>query len=207
MTRKTMKFLAIGVGGLSVIAGLSVLIFEFSNISKPRYVPAPDRTGSYVEALELGDLVESAAPSDLELHFVTHGTGGGAGQFKHDRDPGVHRSVLLGGATSRKNIEYEMSCLPGIRASFLARLRDAMNESLKRWNPNVHVIDSTSPDAALNVEGFLLDYRAEGMAGDYAGRIRVAIREVPNDQLRPSETGKVIHSITIAGTESRWAHD
>ena len=171
---------------------------------RPSVVQPPDKVNSFVEMLELADLVASATPPDVELKLVTQGGGGGTGQFKHERDPSVYRGVLLVGTTSRKRIEFEMTCDAELRASLFLRLRDAMQKSLSRWNPNVQVSESAPQDSLAKAEGFVLEYRAEGRAGDYDGKIMVAIKEVPKELMRPSETGKVIHSLSIASTEERW---
>lgn len=207
MTRKTLKLWAIGFVGLLLLAGLFVFIIELLDNRRPLVVQPPDKVNSFVEMLELADLVASATPPDVELKLVTQGSGGGTGQFKHERDPSVYRGVLLVGETSRKRIEFEMTCDAELRASLLLRLRNAMQKSLSRWNPNVQVSESASPDGSAKAEGFVLEYRAEGQAGDYDGEIKVAIKEVPKELMRPSETGKVIHSLSIASTEERWAHE
>jgi hypothetical protein len=205
--RMTLKAWAIGATGLLVLFGLLVFIMEQLDNRRPSVVQPPDKVTSFVETLELADLVASATPPDVELKLVTQGSGGGTGQFKHERDPSVYRGALLEGATSRKHIEFEMTCDPELRASLLLRLRDAMQKSLSRWNPNVQVSEAASPDGLAKAEGFVLEYRAEGQAGDYDGEIRVAIKEVPKELMRPSETGKVIHSLSIASSEERWAHE
>lgn len=35
----------------------------------------------------------------------------------------------------------------------------------------------------------------------------VAIEEAPKDQLQPSESDNMIHSLSIASSEERWAHE
>ena len=207
MNRITLKVWAIGATGLLVLFGLLAFVMEQLDNRRPSVVQPPDKANSFVETLELRDLVASATPPDIELQLITQGSGGGTGQFKHDRDPSVYRGVLLVGATSRKCIEFEMTCDAELRASLLLRLRDAMQKSLSRWNPNVQVSESASPDGLAKAEGFVLEYRAEGQAGDYEGEIKVAIKEVPKELMRPSETGKVIHSLSIASNESRWGQE
>jgi hypothetical protein len=207
MTRKTLKFWAIGFVGLLVLAGLFVLIIELLDNRRPLVVQPPDKVTSFVEMLDLGDLVASATPPEVELKLVTQGSGGGTGQFKHDWDPSVYRGVLLEGATCRKRIEFEMTCDAELRASLLLRLRDAMQKSLSRWDPNVQINESASPDGSDKAKSFVLEYRAEGQAGNYDGEIKVAIKEVPKELMRPSETGKVIHSLSIASNEARWGHE
>ncbi len=205
MTRKTLKLWAIGFGGLLFLAGLFVFIFDLLDKRNPEVVHAPDKITSFVEMLDLGDLVASVKPSNVELKFVTQGSGGGTGQFRDDWDPSVHQGILLEGATSRKNIEFEMTCEAERRALLLLRLKDAMTKSLSRWNSDVQIGRSGSHDGAAETEDFVLEYRADSEAGSYEGEIRVAVKEVSKELIRPSETGKVIHSLSIASNEARWA--
>jgi hypothetical protein len=200
MTRKTLKSWAIGFVGLLLLAVLCVSFIELLDNRRP-LVPPPDKETSFVEMLDLGDLVSSATPPNVLLKRVTHGSGGGTG-FKYDRDP----SKLFDGATSRKSIEFEMLCDAELRASLLLRLRNAITESLSEWNSDVQIGRPASPEGSAEVDGFVLEYRAEGQAGDYEGEIKVAVKEVPKELIHPSEAGKVIHSLSIASSESRWGH-
>lgn len=203
MKRTTLKVCAIGATGLLVVLGLGLFIIEQLDNPGPQ-VQAPDKGTSFVAMVDLGALVASAKPPALELKPVTSGSGSHMGDFKFDRKPGLHRRTLLHGSTSSQNIEFEITADAQIRAAFLAGLRNAMQDSLSRWQPKVQVSETSRTDGVAAPEGFALEYRAEGIAGDYEGEIKVAIQEVPKENLRRSETGKVIHSLSVATSEDRW---
>ncbi len=207
MTRKTLKLWAIAAAGLLVLFGLLAFIMEQLDNRRPSVVQPPDQATSFVAMLALRDLVALATPPTLELKFVTHGSGGRSGQFKHDRDPSVYRAVLRQGATSRNHIEFEMTADAEMRAALLAALRNALQNSLTRWQPNVEVSEAAWPDNVASRDTFALEYRAETEAGSYRGEIQVAIQRVPNENLRSSETDKVIHSLSVASSEDRWGRE
>lgn len=207
MTRKTLKLWAIGAVGLLVLFGLLVFIMEQLDNRRASVVQPPDKGTSFVASLDLGELVASVTPPALELKFVTQGSGGSSGQFKHDRDPSIYRGVLLQSATSRSHIEFEMTADAEMRASLLAALRHEMQNSLTRWQPNVEVSEAAWPDGVAAGDAFALEYRAEAETGSYEGEIKVTIQRVPNENLRPSETGKVIHSLCVASSEDRWGRE
>jgi hypothetical protein len=200
MSRLTIKSWALGFLGLLLLAGLCVSVIELLDNRGP-LVPPPDKVTSFVELLDFGALVASSTPPSVELKRVTEGSGGGTG-FKYDPDP----SALFDGATSSKSIEFEMTCDAERRASLLVQLGDAITESLREWNSDVQIDNPASSDDSAEAKGFVLLYRAEGQSGDYEGEITVAVREVPQDAMRPSEAGQVIHSLSIISNESRWGH-
>jgi hypothetical protein len=94
-----------------------------------------------------------------------------------------------------------------MRATLLAALRNAMRNSLSRWQPNVEVSEAAWPEGVAARDAFALEYRAEAETGSYEGDIKVAIQRVPNENLGPSETGKVIHSLSVTSSEDRWGRE
>lgn len=207
MTRKTLKLWAIGFAGMLVLAGAFLVIFELLDNRRPLVIQPPDKATSFLEMLDLGELVASVTPPDVELKFLTQGSGGGTGQFKHDRDPGVYRGLLLEGATCRRRIEFEMTCDAKLRTSLLLRLKEAIQKSLSRWDPNVQISEYASPDGLAEAEVFMIEYRAEGQSAEFDGKIKIAIKEVPKELMRPTETGSVIHALSIASNEARWGRE
>lgn len=207
MKRNTLKLWAIGATGILVLFGLLVFIMEQLDNRRPSVVQPPDMATSYVETLDLGDLVASATPPALELQFVTQGSGAHSGDFKDDLDPSVYPGVLLQVTSSRSHIEFELATDAETRATLLSELRDATRISLSRWQPMVEVHEARWPEGAATPEGFLLEYRAVGEAGDYEGKIKVTIEQMSENTLRPHEAGKEIYSLSVTTSEDRWGRE
>jgi hypothetical protein len=202
MKRTTLRACIIGVMGLLVLVGVYAFIVERLDNWRPLVGPVPDKSTSFVETMDLRDLVTSATPPALELKFVTEGSGGSTGGFKPDETAVGHRGVVLQSSNNR-HIEYEMTADSETRAALLARLRSAIGNSLSRWQPKVNVKDATMNGSPTAPESFTLEYHADGATGHFEGEIKVAIQQVPKENLRRSETGRVIHSLTVETSEER----
>lgn len=193
------------MAGLLALFGLLVFIMEQIDNRNPLVIQPPDKNSSFVQMMDLGDLVESVTPDDMELKFVRQGSGSGTGSFKHDRDPSVYRGILLEGASSRNHIQFEITADAEMRGALLSGLRVVIQQSLSRWQPHIEVKETVWPDDVVAPEAFVLCYRSEVEAGSYEGEIRVTIEPMPTEIPHPADTGTIQRSLSIVAREDRWA--
>jgi hypothetical protein len=164
---------------------------------------------AFVTACDLRKLVNAGKPAGLEIRFVAFEDSAKSGPSKSETSKDETPKDKGKGKQPKpekvyKNIEFELTADDETRSKFLYSLEKMFDAAIRKWQSNAVIEVKAFVEDKSESEGLEIRYKAQRASGLNQGTIHMTIARVPDENLKESEEGQIIHSLIVQLKEDHW---